>query len=346
MAIGHIKDDELGDLWGVVADNLVGKSIAGENFYIHSTKPDGTNMSFVVDGTGVTTYNSHQKWIKGGWGIAIDPDYGFFINDGTHPLYKTVGSGASAKQVPYCCNNDGTLRLTDDKYPDGANVWIGLDGNLHVVANIYATGGVFNGIVKATDFQLPSGDSMVSILNNDKKISSDWLDLMGINVKDTNGNTVMTIDGQNGITIQKGSIQWGSILGKPSIPNVPSYIKSTKITKTTIESPNIVGGKVTGTEIFGGIFGDYDGTTPIADWNPNVWIEMGDGDFGSKGFHVWSKGGGSRPFFSAVTDEYSQTSLFVKGVEILKASATNTHKPQGTWDFSDADTTGIHLTLA
>lgn len=200
MAIGHIHDEELGDLWGVVADNLVGKMIAGENVYINSTKPDGEHMSFTVDGVGMRSWNAHQVWEKDNWGIAIDPDYGLFMNDGTNPLYKTVGD----KQVPWCCNNDGSLRLKKDSmgdtysYPDGANIWIGLDGNAYFRGNIYATNGVFNGIVKAQDFQLPSGDSMVSILNSDKKIKSDWLDLMGINIKNNAGQTVMTID-QTGV---------------------------------------------------------------------------------------------------------------------------------------------------
>lgn len=130
------------------------------------------------------------------------------------------------------------------RFPAGMNFWAGLDGQVYVRGNIYATDGVFNGIVKATDFQLPSGDSMVSILNNDKKIKSDWLDLMGINVKDENGNTVMTIDGTNGITIQKGTIKWGSISGKPSIPSLPGYIQSTYIDATKVESFHIKGNRV------------------------------------------------------------------------------------------------------
>lgn len=37
------------------------------------------------------------------------------------------------------------------------------------------------------------------------------------------------------------SLSWGNITNKPNIPSVPGYITSTKITATTIESPNIVG---------------------------------------------------------------------------------------------------------
>lgn len=67
---------------------------------------------------------------------------------------------------------------------------------------------------------------------------------MGINVKDENGNTVMTIDGTKGITIQKGSIQWSNVSGKPSIPSLPGYIKSTYIDTTKVESFHIKGNKV------------------------------------------------------------------------------------------------------
>lgn len=37
MAIGHIHDEELGDLWGVIADSIVGKLLAGENLIIMGT---------------------------------------------------------------------------------------------------------------------------------------------------------------------------------------------------------------------------------------------------------------------------------------------------------------------
>ncbi len=157
MAIGHIVDDKLGDLWGVVADNLVGKMIAGESMYIYSTKPDGEHMSFTVDGSGVTTYNSHQQWIKPtsetgkfNIGIVIDPKYGLFMNDGTHPLYKNV---AGADPVPYCCDirkNELTLK---DGVPEGMNVWIGVDGKLYIKGNIYAIDGIFSGLLEATEIK-------------------------------------------------------------------------------------------------------------------------------------------------------------------------------------------------
>ena len=106
--------------------------------------------------------------------------------------------------VPKCIDPaTGELKLDDDGFPVGMNFWAGMDGQVYVRGNIYATDGVFNGIVKAMDFQLPSGDSMVSILNSDKKIKSDWLDLMGINIKNDAGQTVMTID-QTGVKFGTG----------------------------------------------------------------------------------------------------------------------------------------------
>lgn len=57
--------------------------------------------------------------------------------------------------------------------------------------NIYAESGYFNGIVRAQDFQDQHGNSM---LTEEGKIDADWLDLMGINVKNDAGQTVLTID--------------------------------------------------------------------------------------------------------------------------------------------------------
>lgn len=49
------------------------------------------------------------------------------------------------------------------------------------------------------------------------------------------------------------TIEWANVLNAPSIPTLPSYIQSTKITSTTIESPHIIGGDIkigSGTSVF------------------------------------------------------------------------------------------------
>ena len=57
---------------------------------------------------------------------------------------------------------------------------------------------------------------------------------------------------------------YDDLLNQPTIPVLPSYITSTKITRTTIESPDIIGGKIaaTGTGESGAAFKIYDGYTP------------------------------------------------------------------------------------
>lgn len=211
MAIGHIHDKELGDLWGVIADSIVGKLLAGENLIIMGTDPTGKKTLFRVDGSGMYAYNS-RFWMESvnGGAFAIDPSFGLGLGQG-NPF--VVGSDGTI--VPKCIDpQTGELKLDKDGFPVGMNLWAGMDGQVYVRGNIYATDGVFNGtvyatdgefkgIVKATDFQLPSGDSMVSILNSDKKIKSDWLDLMGINIKNDAGQTVMTID-QTGVKFGTG----------------------------------------------------------------------------------------------------------------------------------------------
>ncbi|EPD81274.1 hypothetical protein [Paenibacillus sp. HGH0039] len=70
------------------------------------------------------------------------------------------------------------------------------------------------------------------------------------------------------------TIAWDKVTGQPYIPQVPSYIQSTKITQTTIESPNIFGGAIaigSGNNIF------------KADSNG---ISLGNACFGSAPFRV------------------------------------------------------------
>lgn len=243
MAIGHIHDEELGDLWGVIADSIVGKLLAGENLIIVGTDATGKKTLFRVDGSGMYAYNS-RFWMEStnGGAFAIDPSFGLGLGQG-NPF--VVGDDGTI--VPKCIDAaTGELKLDKDGFPAGMNLWAGMDGQVYVRGNIYATDGVFNGkvyatdgefkgIVKATDFQTQDGKSMMT----NGKFDSKYLDLMGIDVKDENGNTVMTIDGTNGITIQKGSIKWSNVSGRPSIPSIPSYIQSTYIDSVEIRSPTI-----------------------------------------------------------------------------------------------------------
>lgn len=51
-----------------------------------------------------------------------------------------------------------------------------------------------HGIIKAKDFMLPSGDSMVSVLNNKGQICGDHIDARGLSIVDDYGRDVLQID--------------------------------------------------------------------------------------------------------------------------------------------------------
>lgn len=199
MGIGHFVDDKLGEVTGVIAPNVVGSLLAGEQLYIYGKDMEGRNATFTIDNTGIHSTNMNQIWDSNTGQVAVAPEYGI-IAGLKSPTGKGLFKIEEGKIVPI-----GTMDVIDGKPTDDRiNVWIGTDGTAYFKGNIYATDGVFNGIVKATDFQLPSGDTMVSILNSSKdKIVADYLDLMGINIKNDAGQTVMTID-QTGVKFGTG----------------------------------------------------------------------------------------------------------------------------------------------
>jgi len=50
--------------------------------------------------------------------------------------------------------------------------------------------------------------------------------------------------GRNVFMGPEATISWTQVTNQPNIPTLPSYISATKITQTTIESPNIYGGTI------------------------------------------------------------------------------------------------------
>ena len=98
-----------------------------------------------------------------------------------------------------------------------------------VVFSVDSNGqGYFGGVVNAVDFQING----VSALTTAKKIKADFIDVDNLVV-----NQALSL-------APNATISWSQVSNKPSIPTVPSYITSTKITSTTIESPKIVGGTI------------------------------------------------------------------------------------------------------
>lgn len=200
LAIGLFATEQ-GKYWGVNADVIMGKLLAGSNLVLENVTKDGV-MQFKADASGVWLNNSvFVLQSDGGGKMMIHPDYGFAA--GTKDLFTVEDEEVK----PIFINESGELVTDNDDFPKNANFYIDpKTGKAYFRGTVYATYGVFNGtvyatdgefegVVKADDFYLKdSNDSMKSILNDTKdKITADWLDLMGINVKNQDGNTVLRI---------------------------------------------------------------------------------------------------------------------------------------------------------
>ncbi len=321
MAIGHIVDDKLGDLWGVVADNLVGKMIAGENMYIYSTKPDGEHMSFTVDGTGMRSWNANQIWDSDKGSVVVAPDYGIIAGTKGSPtdsLFKLVDGAI----VPVG-TDEGKLVLKDGMPSDDRiNVWIGTDGQAF-----------FRGNVTASNFFFDDGTGDVKTLLSEaqKKIPSDYLELFGITVLDPDnptGNPIMKID-KGGIEIYKGDINWGALdattQSKINEAQNPAYIQSTYIDATKVESFHIKGNKI-------------EAVIPVSSQSDTDtgFVLTGPFDNSTLSYlRIYAYGGFPTPttVFTSPSKTFASWDFF--GTTFY-----------GNLDFSHATTTGLHFTLA
>lgn len=299
MAIGHIHDEALGDLWGVIADSIVGKLLAGENLIIMGTDPTGKKTLFRVDGSGMYAYNS-RFWMESanGGAFAIDPSFGLGLGQG-NPF--VVGNDGTI--VPKCIDPaTGELKLDKDGFPVGMNFWAGMDGQVFVRGHLVMESGEAHGDFYANNFYFNDGDDVKTLIS---KAGVDFskmkkIDLGGIVLDGETGNINFTSAGsitwgdnapvkyqfsttstgpwhdtmQTNDKYRRDSLDGGTTWGSAyqfrgtdgSDANVPSYITRTKITSTTIESPTIVGGVIRGgkfeADVGGGVhFVTSDGST-------------------------------------------------------------------------------------
>lgn len=270
MALGHFYSQEYKtDYYGIVADLIFGTLVAGKGLSIACEDINDGSMLFEANSKGVQIHNGrfYIDHDRGGQ-IALDPTYGFAI--GTNELYTFDDNGHAVLNT------------------DNANLYIDLDGNLHIKGTLDAVDGKFSGIVQATDFLDQSGRSMMT---EDGKFDSDYLDLGNIQLDGVTGDITMTgnlnlsnlssitwgalspvkyqfstsLSGpwhdtmQSGDKYRRDSLDGGITWGDPyqfvgedgangSDANVPNYIKETYIDSTRIESPLVRGGTVAGAE--------------------------------------------------------------------------------------------------
>ena len=117
----------------------------------------------------------------------------------------------------------------------------------------------------ATDFYFHNGNSVTKILDRNQQqipgglISGDGLHILngGRNSFLVSNGKIIMGEGNNSITIENGGVtigsgvkfSWSAIIDAPSIPTVPSYIRSTYIDGARIESPTIIGATLHGGQI-------------------------------------------------------------------------------------------------
>lgn len=221
MAIGQYDDPNLGRVWGIVAPNITGTLLAGQNLVIESVKKDGETAVFKVDGDGAVLHNAKFDIDNGVSHIVLDPVLGFGIGE-----------------YPVITDEDGTPAWDKTK----AKFWVDTDGNVNI-----------RGIVEAKDF-LINGES---VLTEEFKIISDYLDLGNIQLDGETGDITMT--GNINLS-DASSINWGK--NKPTADVTYDSIKSalqaangtteTFITADAAGAPNIFGANIYGAKIFAG----------------------------------------------------------------------------------------------
>lgn len=227
MAIGHFVDTNAGDSWGVIAPNVVGTLLAGENLVIESSKQDGGVAVFKVDADGAVLHNSTFDIVRSNYDaqtgqaiststhILLDPDLGFGL--GTYPVKNSQTGDWDTTRAKFWVDMQGnvhiagTLEGADGTFSGSLSAATGtFAGSLSAATgtfagDISAASGTFTGTIKASHFLDGSGNEM--FVNN--KFQADYLNLKGITITDNNNNTTFSVDSNGNVTVN-GSVTMGS----------------------------------------------------------------------------------------------------------------------------------------
>ena len=241
MAVGKIFDENLktednpyGTAYGIVAPYIVGTLIAGQNLIIESTKPDGENMSFKVDGNGASLYNASFILSDGARQIVLDPYLGFGIGQGEIIALDDDGNkiwnekGSNQGKANFWVDADGnvyikgTLKGCDGTFSGDISAATGtFGGSLNVNNNfiVDANGnltaksgtfsgtlnscdGTFSGVIQASQYLDSSGNDMFE----DEQFKGDYLNLKGIKVTDSKNQITFEVDETGNISM-KGTLK-------------------------------------------------------------------------------------------------------------------------------------------
>lgn len=127
VAIGKLHDENVGDVWGVIAQRIVGTMLAGGDLIIESEKQDGGTAVFRVDGEGCRMYNADISVHGSESHITMNPELGLVI--GKYPVYMEDENGN---------------KVIDEK---NASFWVDTTGNVHIKGTLHGADGEFSGAI-------------------------------------------------------------------------------------------------------------------------------------------------------------------------------------------------------
>lgn len=269
--------------YGLAAQAIMGKLLITSQLHL-----ENANNSFLVNESGATLNNASftLQTTNGKGKIILDPTNGIKVQGKTGSVFE-------------------------DKF------YVDTNGNVVFGGNLKGATGSFSGDLTASN--LIGGT--INIGNNRFKVdnlgncTAESLKITGgtINVKDNftvdgTGNVVannMTIKGGNlnlnNLTMI-GEINWSNLPDKVAnvddVPQLPNYIQSTKITQTTIESPAIKGGSVTGSTLHQDSGGKNYANIDIID-----------------GYLQWYK---NNAFYGSVSVDTNDYKMYIQGGKALK----------------------------
>lgn len=234
------------------------------------------NTLFVYDSkgqpTGVKTKENRSVARINDLGSTDSPNANFWIDmygdvylKGTIDAIGGIFRGSLEVGGPTAFRVDSQGNLSIGGTANNPNFYVDANGNMK------AKSGEFKGRVDASSLYvggrniLTNTNGSNNLATNNSKIGSDFLELKGLKITNNQGQTTFEVNSNGNVSINgnitftnNGAISWNSLgtdvqdtINKAqdtannaldSIPELPNYIKSTYIDKTTIQSPTIFGG--------------------------------------------------------------------------------------------------------
>lgn len=320
--------------------------------------PVNTGLSFYCDSK---TGNVYLKGTIdatagkiGGWTIAED-----FLHSGEGEAYVALNASGSNEYSAYAI-------WAGAENPNLAPFWVKKNGDVYCGNGTFNGSGKFTGIVQASDFQTSGGVSMMS----NGQWNPEYLNLKGLNINDN-----FIVDENGKVTINNGSISFGSVTGtdeltsqitaaqnaaeaaqktangKASAKDIADALKELAdgnyeggafINGNTVAAPNIIGGYISGVEIAGGAYYDPDKQMyltidPIKTQNGYIIS-------GSLNLYI-NYGKSTTPQFGKLFQLYYDTgclTLSAQGTSYMMFQGGKAY-PEGDWDFSNATVTGLSV---